>query len=122
MSALKGDASNSFNPRDFAEIDIDHLMQYTLGDADLQNELLGLFKVQLEGQCLELDGCQTAQDWKRATHTLKGAARAIGAMRIGEIAERLEALSCNTDDARRELEQLARARAAFEAELARLTG
>ncbi len=75
-----------------AAIDFQHLDQYTLGDEGLQNELLNLFSQQLEAQSAELLSCADAESWRRAAHTLKGAARAVGAFHVADAAERLEAL------------------------------
>lgn len=75
-----------------AAIDFQHLDQYTLGDEGLQSELLNLFSQQLEAQSAELLSCADAESWRRAAHTLKGAARAVGAFHVADAAERLEAL------------------------------
>lgn len=104
-------------------IDFDHLDQYTLGDADLQGELLRLFSIQLENQLAELSACTGAGAWKQASHTLKGAARAVGVWQVADVAERLETAGFDggAGDAR-DLEDLRKARDAFVAELARLAG
>ncbi len=73
-------------------LDLDHLRTYTLGSADLERELLGLFRVQMHDQLLAVLGARNAGDWKFATHTLKGAARALGAGGVAETAGRLEAM------------------------------
>lgn len=104
-------------------IDFDHLDQYTLGDADLQGELLRLFSIQLENQLAELSACADAGTWKQASHTLKGAARAVGVWQVADVAERLETAGFDggAGDAR-DLEDLRKARDAFVVELARLAG
>jgi HPt (histidine-containing phosphotransfer) domain-containing protein len=73
-------------------IDFQHLDQYTLGDEGLQAELLKLFSAQLEAQSAELGSCADAESWRMAAHTLKGAARAVGAFHVADVAEKLEAL------------------------------
>jgi HPt (histidine-containing phosphotransfer) domain-containing protein len=74
---------------DAGPIDLDHLRRMTLGDAGLEREVLGMFARQ---------ACQLAATLATAppeasalVHTLKGSARAIGAMRVAEAAAGLEA-------------------------------
>lgn len=71
-------------------IDRDHLARYTLGDAGLEQEVLGLFIDQLPETLGQLDGAQDDDGRLRAAHTLKGSARAVGAKRLAEIAEQVE--------------------------------
>lgn len=96
-------------------IDLPHLNQYTLGDRALQAELLQLFRVQLKNQTTSLVSCRSENSWKSGIHTLKGAARAVGAGQVCEVAEAMEWISF-ADQAGREavLDQLKAARAAFE--------
>ena len=78
-------------------LDLQHLGKYTAGDELLRGELLTLFSEQLACQLSALGKMCTGDDWIMATHTLKGAARAIGAFKIGETAEELEQLDPSTD-------------------------
>ena len=73
-------------------LDIDHLRRYTLGSRDLEREVLGIFHIQMREQLLAIVGARHAEAWKFATHTLKGAARALGAWEVAETAGRLECL------------------------------
>ena len=77
---------------DSSEIDFDHLNQYVSGDPDLTREVFGLFRNQVEmwGKGLTAD----AEDevWTSVTHSLKGSARAVGAMGLAEACETAEAL------------------------------
>ena len=66
--------------------------RYTSGDEALRDELLGLFADQLVCQLDLMGGNCTGHDWVIATHTLKGAARAVGAFQIAQTAEALERL------------------------------
>lgn len=102
-------------------IDFAHLDQYTLGDEGLQGELLRLFSMQLEAQMAELQDCTDAGTWKQASHTLKGAARAVGVWQVADVAERLEMAGFDggPGDAR-DLADLKQAAAAFQEEFARL--
>ena len=104
-----------------AVIDLCHLDQYTLGDQDLQRELLELFRMQLDTQQAELRQCADPDAWKRSAHTLKGAARAVGAFQVADVAERMEDIDfANERDCERALGDLGKVREAFEAEFKRL--
>jgi len=80
-----------------AVLDVQHLDKYTAGDAVLRRELLSLFTDQLAQQVAALCAGCAGDDWMIATHTLKGAARAVGAFQIGETAEALEQLDPDAD-------------------------
>ncbi len=81
-------------------LDLQHLERYTSGDVELRGVLLSLFSDQLSQQLAALKaGCE-GDDWVLATHTLKGAARAVGAFAIGNTAELLEQLNPNLDRAK----------------------
>ncbi len=96
-------------------IDLEHLDQYTLGDRGLQSELLQLFRIQLMNQTKSLVSCDTESNWKSGTHTLKGAARAVGAWQVCEVAEAMEQISFADEQGRVAiLERLTAARTAFE--------
>jgi HPt (histidine-containing phosphotransfer) domain-containing protein len=74
-------------------IDLGYLQRVTLGDSALQNEVLGLFREQIASSVSALrksiadDDCAS---WRMAAHTLKGSARAVGAFRLAQEAERAE--------------------------------
>lgn len=74
-------------------IDLEHLAKYTGGDQALNAEIMRLF----DGQATELVGrlqsileARDAKSWKEVTHTLKGAARGIGAFPMADAAAALE--------------------------------
>ncbi|WP_428642839.1 Hpt domain-containing protein [Roseibium sp.] len=73
-----------------APIDLVQLATNTLGNRDLEVQVLHLFKSQssatLERLALETD----ARARLDLVHTLKGSARAIGAERVAEVCENLE--------------------------------
>ncbi len=75
-----------------APIDLDHLRRYTLGDVDLELEILRLFIDQAPTTLDALRRAQTSREWMRAAHTLKGSARAVGAWRLAGLAEQAERL------------------------------
>jgi HPt (histidine-containing phosphotransfer) domain-containing protein len=72
--------------------DAAHLARYTGGDTALKAELLDLMCTQAR-RCIAL--MATAPDresWIAATHTLKGAARGVGAFALGDACEAVETL------------------------------
>ena len=73
-------------------LDPDHLARYTMGNRELERELLRLFRAQIRAQVTGIAQARDAQAWRFATHTLKGVARSIGARAIADTAEKLEQL------------------------------
>jgi len=70
--------------------DREHLARYTGGEATLEAELIGLLDQQIEAQIAKLRAAETDEVWAEAAHTLKGAARGVGAMALGDACERAE--------------------------------
>jgi HPt (histidine-containing phosphotransfer) domain-containing protein len=89
---------------DDGPIDIEHLQRMTLGDAHLQREVLAMFA----GQAGSLIGALAAFPPEAAglAHTLKGSARAIGAFRVADAAECLEAVLAKSEDPSRAFAEL----------------
>ncbi len=106
---------------DDGPIDFDHLSRMTLGDAGLEREVLAMFSA----QSAKLIGALAAMpaDAPALAHTLKGSARAIGAMAVADAAVRLEAAiaaGSNPSGALAELDDaIEQTRAAIEAVLRR---
>lgn len=76
-------------------IDHQHLARYTLGNRDLEVEVLGLFVGEAPRTIAAMraalaDGGVAVAEWHRGGHTLKGSARAVGAWRVAEAAEAAE--------------------------------
>jgi hypothetical protein len=75
-------------------VDLVHLDRYTGGDRGLNVEILSLF----DGQCQEMvarlarmaNDVPDAKEWKLITHSLKGAARGIGAFALADAAAAAE--------------------------------
>lgn len=104
--AIDMDAPAKPNPRraiDAAVLDLDHLGRYTMGDRALERELLGLFLGQTRQYANRLALIDDPRDWKLATHSIKGAARSIGAGRLAACAQSLEDLDLFGDAARRRM-------------------
>ena len=74
-------------------VDFDHLERYAAGDAALIEEVLGLFREQVELWLPLLDPGGPAQSWRDAAHTLKGSALGVGAFRLAEACNVAEALA-----------------------------
>ena len=106
---------------DDGPIDSGHLDRMTLGDAGLTREVLTMFSAQAVGLVGRLQSMPS--DAPALAHTLKGSARAIGAFRVADAAEALEAVLRNGDDPAQALaglkETVAEARAAIDAMLPR---
>jgi HPt (histidine-containing phosphotransfer) domain-containing protein len=73
---------------DDGPIDLAHLKRMTLGDISLEREVLAMFAGQSAGLVRALAGLPA--NAATLAHTLKGSARAIGAIRVTEAAEWLE--------------------------------
>lgn len=70
-----------------ALVDLAHLARYTGGDEALNVEVLRLFDEQATELVARLHSVLMARDaksWKLVTHTLKGAARGIGAFALAD--------------------------------------
>ena len=72
-----------------APVDLTHLARYTGGDKVLNSEILKLFDGQISEMVAQLRGGlqqRDARKWREVTHTIKGAARGVGAFAMGEAA------------------------------------
>ncbi|MBI1392093.1 MAG: hypothetical protein GC152_05055 [Alphaproteobacteria bacterium] len=75
-----------------AAIDMSHLEQYTCGEAQLLDEILGIF-IEHAGRCVARLGVDAGdEDWRETCHSLKGAARGVGAWALGQQAAEAEGL------------------------------
>lgn len=74
-------------------VDLSHLSRYTGGDETLNAEVLRLFDSQVTEMVGKLRTVLDARDtraWKEITHTLKGAARGVGAFSFADAAAAAE--------------------------------
>lgn len=71
-------------------IDLVHLARQTGGDDALEQELLALFADQCERQLAAIQQAVDRPGCADAAHTLKGAARAVGAWSVAQAAESIE--------------------------------
>jgi HPt (histidine-containing phosphotransfer) domain-containing protein len=79
-------------------IDLVHLSRYTLGNQALQCEVLQLFADQAPLTLAQLHAADTQKAWRDAAHALKGSARAVGAWRVGNCAEKAEAIGVGAQE------------------------
>ena len=76
--------------REPAPVDLVHLARQTFGSAELEREVLRLFVQQGGGLARLIAVAEDGRTRGEFAHRLKGSARAIGAMRVGRIAEAIE--------------------------------
>ncbi|MBV9572213.1 MAG: Hpt domain-containing protein [Alphaproteobacteria bacterium] len=77
-------------------VDLQHLARYTGGDPVLDSEILRLFVKQSAELMAELPAALATGDrerWHHIAHSLKGAARGIGAFEFADIAAEADALN-----------------------------
>jgi HPt (histidine-containing phosphotransfer) domain-containing protein len=83
-------------------VDLAHLARYTGGDMAINAEVLNLFATQSAELLTKLHSVLQSRDlksWKEITHSLKGAARGIGAFGYADAAADAEPLAPAPDDA-----------------------
>lgn len=73
-----------------SEIDFNHLKQYVGDDVALTKEVFGMFKHQVEMWARGLDPAADDEIWVSVMHSLKGSARAVGAMGLGDLCQKGE--------------------------------
>lgn len=96
-------------------IDTAHLSRQTGGDHALERELLTLFAQQCATLLRTIHGNADTQARLDAAHSLKGAARAVGAWQVSEAAEQIEQSLAGADPHRVEAAMDALTLAAAEA-------
>jgi HPt (histidine-containing phosphotransfer) domain-containing protein len=70
-------------------VDFGYLESFTAGDRQVIAEVLALFRQQAETWAGSLDARDPG--WRDVVHTIKGAARGVGAKALGDICARAEA-------------------------------
>ncbi len=78
-------------------VDLVHLARHTLGDPQLEREVLQLFVVQSRIYLRRLKEAMDERTWREAAHTIKGSARGIGAWGVAKQAETTERLTFDPD-------------------------
>ena len=92
-------------------VDLAHLARYTGGDKSLNAEILRLFDGQISEMVEQLQSIIAQRDqkkWRQVTHTIKGAARGVGAFAMGQAAADAEPVdpAAQPDQAGQALETL----------------
>jgi HPt (histidine-containing phosphotransfer) domain-containing protein len=91
-------------------IDLKHLARYTGGERGLNGEILRLFDSQISGMVAELNGLLESRDgkrWREIAHTIKGAARGVGAFQMGDAAASAEPVDpANNAEAKAAIQKL----------------
>lgn len=75
-----------------AVIDLSQLATMTGGDAELAVEALGIFRQSTDLWGRMLDPASEPEHWADAAHAIKGAARSVGLMALGDACEEAERL------------------------------
>jgi hypothetical protein len=90
------ESSADFDP----PLDLVHLARQCLGDAELEAELLGLFRLQARAVTAELSRSPllSLESKAKLAHKLRGSALAVGAMRVAGAAGLIEELALSADD------------------------
>ena len=89
--ALKADISRAARAAGTEKpVDLLHLSTQTLGDRELEKQVLGVFASQAGIYVKTWKAAEGGDARRRAAHSLKGAARGIGAWHLAELAERAE--------------------------------
>lgn len=74
-------------------VDLEHLDRQTFGDADLQRQVLTLFRRHLADQIGRLKAARTVDERREVAHALVGAARGVGAFPVADLASAIEQAS-----------------------------
>ncbi len=74
-------------------VDLVHLARFTLGNRELEREVLDLFVTQVPVYIADLKQAASDRAWKIAAHTIKGSARAVGAWELADSAAAAEGLA-----------------------------
>jgi HPt (histidine-containing phosphotransfer) domain-containing protein len=83
-------------------VDFAYLEGFAAGDSTVIDEVLALFREQAALWTPMLDPAHPG--WKDAVHTVKGAARGVGAFALGDVCERCEAGQESLDGVRTALD------------------
>jgi len=113
-AALRGGGEPLSEAFSMAPVDRVHLSRYTLGNAELDREILGLFLAQLPLSIEQLRFAVTDREWQIAAHTIKGSARAVGAWHVSRLAAEAEKIPGGGGESERAA-MLSRLEEAFEA-------
>lgn len=83
-------AASVDNPQSAGPLDLAHLARQAMGDREIEREVLALFVSQSRAAAAEIRLAAPGER-RRIAHTIKGAARGVGAFAVAAAAEALEA-------------------------------
>lgn len=92
VSKVSGSGEAPHKHQTLRPIDLVHLAKYTMGDTELEAEILGMFAKQSQVYFGQLEKAASAKEWQMAAHTLKGSARSVGACHVAGLAKEAEKL------------------------------
>ncbi|TBN55301.1 Hpt domain-containing protein [Hansschlegelia quercus] len=90
-------------------IDVVHLNRQTMGDRNLEHEVLELFRRQARVLLFRFEALTSPSERADVAHTLKGSARGVGANRVAFAADELERSAKSGEPTGRALAELAEA-------------
>lgn len=108
MRTRECDGGPAPRPRRPAPVDLVHLARQTFGSLELEREVLGLFVGQGSALVRRIAASEGAER-AALVHRLKGSARGIGAARVAQLCEALEAPAIDEDEMRHLLDGLGEA-------------
>jgi HPt (histidine-containing phosphotransfer) domain-containing protein len=91
MRAAQAISAEQATARTSGVLDFTHLVRQTLGDSALEREILQLFMRQSTTLLQAVENPLSRERQVIAAHTLKGSARAVGAWRVADAAQSVEA-------------------------------
>lgn len=82
-------------------VDLVHLARYTMGNRELEREVLELFRQHSGLYLARMQDAACERTWREAAHTVKGSAKGIGAWHVAMTAEEAERLTGGAFNTRR---------------------
>ena len=73
-------------PRQRVHVDLDHLHRQTMGDRQLQREVMSIFIRHSAEQIARMKTAESVEERREAAHALVGAAKGVGAFAVAAIA------------------------------------
>lgn len=80
-------------PLQHPSLDIQHLSKQTMGNPELEREVLSIFRRQARQMLFQLEALTDPRGRLEIAHALNGSAKGIGAWRVAEAADRLERMA-----------------------------
>jgi HPt (histidine-containing phosphotransfer) domain-containing protein len=97
--AATGMSGAASGERSRGPVDLVHLAHQTLGDVELEREVLAMFERNARIYLLRLRMALRPGERRSAAHLISGSARGVGAWRVADLARSLEEPSAQTSEA-----------------------